>query len=462
MVIQRESPAPAPAAVSGTSQKLLQLLRKRLRQLARVTLVLAICLAVAASAFAIWYFTSLNGLPDIGDPLDIAALREVTISDDQNAFAFLRRAHEALTRLPDLPRAARNAALTAGWSQVDPQLRAWVEANRPALELFQHGADQSDSVWPSAGQPFWQRCRDAHYHYRIFSGGLMWLALLEGGRRVENHDMAGAWDCYRAVLRMATHLRRRGSLTARFHTNVIHANLRQRLAVWAADPKTTIRQLRHALDEALNSAPKPEDDAFSLKLEYLELARCLEQNNANYQAIEEHLTYRFGDIVVPTDLSVYLFAGHRSLLREPERSKRVLRLLFANWIAHVEIPELRQTRPAVRASFISDKRRSTLPLYPVNSQAPAGARALSPHEVATWLVTMNDAKPLLDHSLWPSVRDQERREFRALVISLTTELYHRERGSLPTSDEALVGTYLESLPDDRSPDLYDGTAPTVE
>jgi hypothetical protein len=45
---------------------------------------------------------------------------------------------------------------------------------------------------------------------------------------------------------------------------------------------------------------------------------------------------------------------------------------------------------------------------------------------------------------------------------LDTELYHRERRSLPSSDEALVGTYLKSLPDNRSPDFYDGTAPTVE
>ena len=92
MLTQQESPAPAPAAVSGTSQKLLQLLRKRLRQLARVTLVLAICLAVAASALAIWWLTSLNGLPDIGDPFDVAAFRAFSIPDDQNAFAFLRRA----------------------------------------------------------------------------------------------------------------------------------------------------------------------------------------------------------------------------------------------------------------------------------------------------------------------------------------------------------------------------------
>jgi hypothetical protein len=97
MLIQQESPALAPAAVSGTSQKLLQLLRKRLRQLARVTLVLAIGFAFAAAAFAIWWLTSLNGLPDIGDPFDVAAFRAFSVPDDQNAFTFLRRANEKLT-----------------------------------------------------------------------------------------------------------------------------------------------------------------------------------------------------------------------------------------------------------------------------------------------------------------------------------------------------------------------------
>ena len=95
MVIQNESPA--PAAVSDTSQKLLQLLRKRLRQLARVTLVLAIGFSFAAAAFAIWWLTSLNGLPDIGDPFDVAAFRAFSVPDDQNAFTFLRRANEKLT-----------------------------------------------------------------------------------------------------------------------------------------------------------------------------------------------------------------------------------------------------------------------------------------------------------------------------------------------------------------------------
>ncbi|HEV3164809.1 MAG TPA: hypothetical protein VGZ22_12340, partial [Isosphaeraceae bacterium] len=90
MLAQDESAAPATRNLA--SQKLLQLLHKRLRQLWRVTLVLAIGLALGATALAIWWLTSLNGLPDIGDPFDVAAFRTFSLPDDQNAFTFFRRA----------------------------------------------------------------------------------------------------------------------------------------------------------------------------------------------------------------------------------------------------------------------------------------------------------------------------------------------------------------------------------
>ena len=138
----------SPAPVSGTSQKTLQLLRKRLRQLRRVTLALAIGLAVAATALGIWWSTSLNGLPDIGDPFDVAAFRAFRIPDDQNAFVFLRRAHEKLTPIrwgegpyPGAPKFS--------WSIAEPKMREWAGENREALELFLQGAEQPDASLPA-------------------------------------------------------------------------------------------------------------------------------------------------------------------------------------------------------------------------------------------------------------------------------------------------------------------------
>ncbi len=54
---------------------------------------------------------------------------------------------------------------------------------------------------------------------------------------------------------------------------------------------------------------------------------------------------------LPPDMVGYLDAARRFLLREPERSRRVLRLLFANWLAHVETHGPRPRKPAVRALF---------------------------------------------------------------------------------------------------------------
>ena len=120
----------SPAAVSATSSKTIQLLRKRLRQLLHVTLVLAIGLALAATALAIWCLTSLNGLPDIGGPFDVAAFRDFSILEDRNAFVFFGRANEKRSSFPLWVDGEASSA-TAAWSESDPKVRAWVEPDRP-------------------------------------------------------------------------------------------------------------------------------------------------------------------------------------------------------------------------------------------------------------------------------------------------------------------------------------------
>src|SRR6516165_12246292 len=150
-------PSETPVAVSGKPSKTVALLRKRLRQLLRVIVVLAACIAVAAMVLAIWWLNSLNGLPDIGDPFDVAAFRSFSLPDEQNAFTYLRRADQKLTPFPELPRAVGPSVWDFSWSKANPKVRAWVEANRQALELFRQGAEQSDATLDLAADPehFW-------------------------------------------------------------------------------------------------------------------------------------------------------------------------------------------------------------------------------------------------------------------------------------------------------------------
>jgi hypothetical protein len=140
MLTQYQVPATAPASASGTSRKLLRLLRRRLRQLLRVTLVLALGLALTVTALAIWWLTSLNGLPDIGDPFDVATFRAFRVSDDQNAFTFLRRADEKLAPMPAETPAASVSGVVS-WAKAHGKGRVFLhrarglggDVERPAL-----------------------------------------------------------------------------------------------------------------------------------------------------------------------------------------------------------------------------------------------------------------------------------------------------------------------------------------
>jgi hypothetical protein len=89
---------------------------------------------------------------------------------------------------------------------------------------------------------------------------------------------------------------------------------------------------------------------------------------------------------------------------------------------------------------------------------------LPPHELARWLLATRDAKLLMQEGdvMLMLRHRQYHRAHRDLVIILPTEIYRRERGALPPSEETLVGTYLKSLPDDGSADLADETTPTVQ
>jgi hypothetical protein len=471
MLIQDESPAPAPAAVSGTSPKLVQLLRKRLRQLAGVTLVLAIGLAVAASAIAIWWLTSLNGLPDIGDPFDVAAFRAFRIPDDQNAFAFIRRANEKVTPI-------RGGAFVEGpfpddpkfsWSIAKPKMREWAGENREALELFLQGAEQPDASLPAG-----DRTAD------LVPNNLDSVVFLEASRRQESGDTAGAWNCHRAVLRMITHMRRRGGPRQRYWAKRVNRTLQRRLTDWVTDPRTTPPQLHTALDEVLKNEPNPDWDISAIKYGYLHFMREIERPMplSVQQEVEGEWTFGLGDMALSPTMIDGLEAARRFLLREPERSRRVLRLLCAHYLAHAETRALPPPKPVVwaKVAYLTStnpvkKGTFKIPFYPVSPGAPAGARALPPQELARWLVATLDVRLRIGNGYewpWPPDRAADRRgvadrkAYREVVIMLATELYHREHGSLPSSDEALVGTHLKSLPDDRSPDVDDGTAPTVE
>ena len=187
--------------------------------------------------------------------------------------------------------------------------------------------------------------------------------------------------------------------------------------------------IRRALDDILAGEPKSEWDAFSLKADYLDMIDELDKDwGPVQQGEEEDQIVRIGGERLPPALGWIPYAAKRYVWNEPQRSRRVLRLAFANWLANAQEKDPQYLKPTVRATFQIEKRPTTVYLYAVNPVGRSAARELTPRVLAEWLVGTRDAKFLLSGWPWPAIRATERREYprwscywRVSSTSATTE-----------------------------------------
>jgi hypothetical protein len=408
---------------------------------------IAVLLAMMAAPPS-WWSIQLLGLPDIGDPFDVAAFRAMTIPDEQNAFVLYRQAGDRLKPLSASTKARdQTLAPNARWPQVHPEFRRWLEENREAMELYRRGTDRADAlglVGPVPDDPASDKMKSslASFHR---------LALFEALRLEDRGDMAAAWGWYRAALRASYHMGVRGSVFARMGACARHGDLRRRLASWAADKRTTPAMLHRALDDVVACEAFTPSESYTLMAEYAWLDRALDSCHSlgrsislgSWEAYFRSWNYRPSLEQLETPLDAWRFWR-----REPERGRRVIRLAIANWLAYHNLPPERRPAPDLAVTGPFD-------FYAFGPEAPDKARVLSPAALDGWLSTTYEARELLGFEQLRALRVNERAERRALVVSLASALYRRDHGADPPSDEALVGPYLDKLPDDG---LGDGIA----
>ena len=119
--------------------------------------------------------------------------------------------------------------------------------------------------------------------------------------------------------------------------------------------------IRRALDDILAGEPKSEWDAFSLKADYLDMIAELDKDwGPVQQGEEEDQIVRIGGERLPPALGWIPYAAKRYVWNEPQRSRRVLQLAFANWLAHAQERDPQYLKPTVRATFQSDADRETV------------------------------------------------------------------------------------------------------
>lgn len=413
-------------------------------------------LLATIAAPIVWWSIQLTGLPDVGEPFDVPAFLSARIPDDRNAFVLYRLAADRLRPIDAAspPMDLRFEGYSrwsqerqARWPRALPIIRRWLEENREAMELFRRGTERPDAMPPAI--PLYLRSPDL---FRALEA-LVDLSMLEASRLEDGGDPAAAWGWYRAALRCGHHLGLRGTIVERIVAQRRHDVLRERLAAWAADPRTTPGMIRQALDDAIALGVPTPSESFELKAAYLlETAYDDGPYNAGRDRLISRLrsaTRGLGEDQIALALIPTLAEAWRWWRREPERSRRLIRLATAHWLAFEELPLERRPPPSMSTY-------GPFAFYALGPEAPAKAHALSPEALDRWMQSSWDATEKLRAWSRSGVRVRERANHRALLVLLARELHRRDRGSDPPGDEALIGAYLEGLPDGGSGDPAEG------
>jgi hypothetical protein len=400
---------------------------------------------------SIWRLRGLDGLPDVADPFDVAeALRPIELPDDQNAYAGYEVAHAGPVRFPQgFP---RDDLKTLTWSKASPAVRAFLEKERPALELWRQASERPDALYHQLGTIAPDTLLGLAQDMRF----LAQLAGIEGTRLEEEGAMGPAWTWYRAMLRFSRLVGRHGGLVERLIGAAVHDQAAHRILHWAADPRLDVRQLRQALDEtrAADALTPPLSDA--LKYEYLMYLRDLRELRVMVKDTDlpggksgllEVVTSRMG-IRDPAQ-RIWLRASN-----DMERSRRAMRLLFANWLAQVDRPPTRRAPVAIR---------EPVAIYARDPTAAPAARAVAP-DVLNKALDHNALSRTMFHfdkinfrpyraEVWEENGSlaRERRNRSVLIVRLAAELYRCEHGHFPATAGALAGPYIKELPEGIAP-----------
>ena len=147
----------------------------------RLILVVGALAVAGASAFLMWWMTTLSGLPDVGDPFDVATFANPPVADDENAFVLYR---QAVARLVEQP-----SGITFDWATAGLDEKGWLERNREALEVWRRGTERPEAIYLRPGSQTLMTQLTVIQQVRSFPR----LAQLEGGRLEAEGDVEGAW-----------------------------------------------------------------------------------------------------------------------------------------------------------------------------------------------------------------------------------------------------------------------------
>ena len=398
--------------------------KPRKRRIWAIALVVLATIAI----FATWRATSLSGLPDVGDPFDIAAYADVKVPDDRNAFTLYRHATKLVTKPP------KDA--TFAWATAGEAEKRWLESSRGAMDFWRKGTERPEALYIEPRAMRFDTVLPAIQEARTFA----WLASLEGSRLEAAGDMDGALTWYLAVLRCGRHCGTRGAPVERLVGIALNQLACGPLNRWAADPRVTAPMLRRAIDAAIAAEGMTRPNSEWIKSAYMITMTMIDDPKMMASEVVLFATgkERTGQPDSTRDLAMYV-AMPRVLKREPERSRRVIRLIFANQLAYCDLPVAKQPPrvatipPGYLAPATSPPKQPgvvtmlVVDLYAVDPSAPPAARAMPPAEIASWWDSTLYAKAdLMNFTSLPNAIAGEQVAQAGLLATLRSELEKRQ------------------------------------
>ena len=441
-------PAWIMLVVAKRLQSRVTALMQRMAASPRWTLRMACtCAAVVTLAggigYAIWYWAiparHVASIPDTGAPFDVDRFGVIDVPDGRNAFVLYTQANELLTPVPEVP-IEDLAIATRGMepmpAEFSPKLSDWLASNQKALELWREATERPDALYLQPRDMHVQTLLPVVAGVRLFTC----LAIMQAHVDRVAGKMDSAWAWYRAALRCSRHCGKHGCLIERAIGCDIYEQVSRHAAKWGADERTSAALLEQAMHdvEAINASTAPfsqnlRTDFFALRNTIAGMGkRSAWPAVAGGAATETYFSAaELAEIQATLDLRYRRF--------EPEWSLRIINAIYANWLAHYDLP--RSERPA---RSLEGPR-----LFLSKSDKDGSAKSMSTEQIEIAF-----DKTILCKLLLPAVemvdravfRDEMRRGF--LVLSLALQLHHRRQGGFPETLEELVGDGLLKLPTD--------------
>jgi hypothetical protein len=391
------------------------------------------CLIIAFVGVLVWRQSRLAGLPDIADPFDRQRLLALSVPDDRNAFVLYEKASSKTTH--DSPIEKRLLGGSYAWPPAtDHEGLAFLAANAEALAIWRQGCERPDALYtPIRELSYETRLPLVQEHRHFFR-----LAMIETSRLESAGDMAGAWRWYLAALRGSRLVGRHGVIIARLVGCAEYAVAQGKISAWAADPRVDAQLLRCALDDVLEVNAMTAPNSESIQCEYLSGLKMMSDPNkllryiTSDPSLSEDIDMRVWYRHLPGYWTAWYFLGH-----EPERSRRILKLTFANWLSQCD------KLPSERPRMVGSKANPQL-LFDV--EPPPGA--VGPVAMVSRTESALFAKTIFpSYAAFQRAYDRDLAQRVRLVIVLAEKLYERKFGKEAPSPDALIGPCLERFPD---------------